>query len=87
MDGQQNMDNQAIADAISADLKIIEDAEARVQKNLDATEDPFDDPKCNRRFKRLKRRWRRHASETKEWHGDAQECAEDGDSTTNFGGK
>ena len=48
---------------------------------------PFEDDKCNRRFKRMKRRGIREERQAIEFHEDLTECVQEGDGTVKFGGK
>ena len=86
MDGQL-MSNQDQASLVQAELQAIEASMANVLAVLVRNPQPFDDKQCNRRLKRLKRRWARMLESVEDWHGDIEECVSTGDPTVQFGGK
>ena len=86
MDGIQ-MTNQAAVDAGQEILQRIEKDMAALQKLLDAQETPFEDRKCNRRLRRLTKRWGRISEAVRDWHEDIEDCVSTGDVTVQFGGK
>lgn len=80
-------ENQAAVDAGQEILTRVEKDMAALQKLLDAQEAPFQDRKCNRRLKRLAKRWSRITDAVRDWHEDIDDCVSTGDVTVRFGGK
>lgn len=79
--------NQQIVNAGQEMLLRIEKDLAGLETLLDPISDPFEDRKCNRRFKRLKRRLTSISNGVQDWHEDIEECVSTGDPTVQFGGK
>ena len=84
MDGPMTIQDDVTAG--QKELQEIERLMVSLQTRMAGHDSPFDDDKCNRRFKRLRHRWMRIADDVKDWHGDVEECLSDGDPTVNFGG-